>query len=139
MKSEINNRVVWARKKAGLKQSEAAERLGMKSSTYSQMERSGSIPADKLLDMSNAFRVSPVDFLFDEGVFEFCNKFHPDLLGRQAVDTVHQPNPFEPEPPKPSLTKQEESIISILRNLPKKDYEDAVKYIEALYKKNKYK
>ena len=55
----INQRVAIYRKMANLTQTEAAERLGMKCSTYSQMERKGNISVDKLMAIAEVFGVNP--------------------------------------------------------------------------------
>ena len=61
----INQRVAIYRKMANLTQTEAAERLGMKCSTYSQMERKGNISVDKLMAIAEVFGVNPAVLLRD--------------------------------------------------------------------------
>ena len=43
----INQRIALYRKMANLTQTEVAEKMGMKCSTYSQMERKGSISSER--------------------------------------------------------------------------------------------
>ena len=61
----VNQRVAIYRKMANLTQTEAAERLGMKCSTYSQMERKGHISVDKLIAIAAAFGIEPSILLRD--------------------------------------------------------------------------
>ena len=70
MGSEINKRVVQYRKQAHLTQSEVAEYLGMKSSTYSQMERVGDISAEKIIKLAEVFNVDVRCLLYEEKDFE---------------------------------------------------------------------
>ena len=60
MDKSINKRVRIYRKRAGLTQNELAERLGMKGSTYSQMEREGNIPANRLLQIADVLGIEAV-------------------------------------------------------------------------------
>lgn len=66
MDIEINKRVAKYRKRAGMKQWEVAERLDMKSSTYSQMERVGDISAERIRNLAEIFNVDVKDLLYGE-------------------------------------------------------------------------
>ena len=57
MDKSINQRIILYRKMANLTQTEVAEKMGMKCSTYSQMERKGSISTERLLALADIFGV----------------------------------------------------------------------------------
>ena len=56
---EVNRRIALYRKMANLTQTEVAEKMGMKCSTYSQMERKGSISTERLLTICKILGVTP--------------------------------------------------------------------------------
>ncbi len=55
---EINERIRQQRKSKHLTQTEVAEALGIKCSTYSQMERKGIITAETVLKLSELFEIN---------------------------------------------------------------------------------
>ena len=61
MNLEINKRVVYYRKQKHLTQATVAERIGMKSSTYSQMERKGNITGEMIIKIAKIFEVGLYD------------------------------------------------------------------------------
>lgn len=139
MSETINQRIALYRKLANLTQTEAAEKMGMKCSTYSQMERKGSISAERLLALADIFGVKPDVLLYDTkfqspGQVNFLsNESATGSQLRQSVpfsDTNFGPSPF-------IVTHKEESIIKILRNLPKSDYDDIISLINQKYKESK--
>lgn len=141
MSETINQRIALYRKLANLTQTEAAEKMGMKCSTYSQMERKGSISAERLLALADIFGVKPDVLLYDTkfqspGQVNFLsNESATGSQLRQSVpfsDTNFGPSPF-------IVTHKEESIIKILRNLPKSDYDEIISLINQKYKESKNK
>ncbi len=54
---EINKRVLEMRKKCGFTQEQLANKMGMRASTYSQMERSGKIPCEVLVEIADVFEI----------------------------------------------------------------------------------
>ncbi len=139
MSETINQRIALYRKLANLTQTEAAEKMGMKCSTYSQMERKGSISAERLLALADIFGVKPDVLLYDTkfqspGQVNFLsNESATGSQLRQSVpfsDTNFGPSPF-------IVTHKEESIIKILRNLPKSDYDEIIGLINQKYKESK--
>ena len=139
MSETINQRIALYRKLANLTQTEAAEKMGMKCSTYSQMERKGSISAERLLALADIFGVKPDVLLYDTkfqspGQVNFLsNESATGSQLRQSVpfsDTNFGPSPF-------IVTHKEESIIKILRNLPKSDYDEIIGMINQKYKESK--
>jgi len=115
----INQRVAISRKLAGFNQQDAAEKLGMKCSTYSQMERRGNISGERLVQIAKIFNVSITYLLLGEET----NTLHT---------TIEPPVP-EPQRPQMLLTRREENIITIIRNLSKERREELIKYIQDNY------
>ncbi len=138
----VNQRVAIYRKMANLTQTEAAERLGMKCSTYSQMERKGHISVDKLIAIAAAFGIEPSILLRD-----------PMELTSEQSRPVEQPEaPAKPETPifrepvvaptsRPAfvISRNEENMLTILRNLPKADLDEVRSLINEKYQNSKKK
>ena len=118
----INQRVSRCRKLAGFTQERAAEELGIKHSTYSQMERKGNISAQMVLSLAEIFNVHPYDILYSE---------------EERPEPVNASPPSDPvPPPEPEiiLTNLEQNIIKILRNIPKHEFDEIRALIEAKHK-----
>ena len=64
--TKANERIYEARKKAGLTQEAAAEKLNMKRNTYARMERLGNPNLDDLAKISDLYNVSSDWILFGE-------------------------------------------------------------------------
>lgn len=141
MNETINQRIALYRKLANLTQTEAAEKMGMKCSTYSQMERKGSISAERLLALSEIFGVKPDVLLYDTSS---QSSEAVDFSGAESASGqhLHQSVPFSDATLGPSpfiVTHKEENIIKILRNLPKPDYDEVISLIDRKYKESKKK
>ena len=87
---ETNKRIIAKRKKSGITQIEMAKRLGLKFSTYSQMERSGKIYDEMLVKIADILNVDVRCFLYDE---EFITESHQPQLEiepiREEVDPFY--------------------------------------------------
>ena len=137
MKETINQRVAKCRKLANLNQTDVAEKLGMKCSTYSQMERKGIISAERLLKMAVIFGVSPNYLLNGEEPAKqevppvpiINPKPDEGTLG-QTPEIPHQPKIFV-------VTKKEESLLKLIRNFSKPNYDRVMKFVETIYKEEK--
>ena len=138
----VNQRVAIYRKMANLTQTEAAERLGMKCSTYSQMERKGHISVDKLIAIAAAFGIEPSILLRDP----------MELTSEQSRPVVQPAAPAKPEMPifrepvvaptsRPAfvISRNEENMLTILRNLPKADLDEVRSLINEKYQNSKKK
>ena len=62
----VNQRIAAFRKKLHYSQGAVAEMIGMKGSTYSQMERRGTVSAERLLKLARVFDIPPEMLLYDE-------------------------------------------------------------------------
>lgn len=137
MNETINQRVAKCRKLANLTQTDVAEKLGMKCSTYSQMERKGIISAERLSKMADIFNVSPYYLLTGEepAVYET-----PPVVSTEAK---HEEGVLRQEPatiPKKEIfivTKKEESLLKIIRNFSKPNYDRVMKFVETIYREEK--
>lgn len=136
MTGSINQRVATCRKLAGLTQAKAAEKLNMKCSTYSQMERKGNISAQMVLELANIFKVHPNVIYYGEDNYTAPaeeNDFTAQLLKQTVVEPVF------PADPDFILSKQEESFIKLLRSLQKSDREEIREFAYSKYMNRKGK
>lgn len=136
MNQTINQRIGIYRRLAGLSQAKAAEKLGMKCSTYSQMERRGKISTQMLLKLAAVFNVHPDELLYGNE-----NIIKPNV---PAEETKTMKEPLTPPIPQKNdnspvmiLTNSEENMIKIIRNLPRADRDEVLAFVEKMYKKNK--
>ena len=121
MNSEsLNKRIARLRKAKGLKQADMAERLGLKESTYSQMERQGNITAQKLLDIAAILGVDVNVLLYGEDYLEPSKNNGGSTINFEQKAVVLE---FSDDPPKP-VTKFDVAVEAF-RNL-KKDQQDEV-------------
>ncbi len=123
MSQTINERIIIARKLGNLTQAEIAERLDMKSSTYSQMERQGKISSDMILKLSKILDVKPMYLL--------CGETNNELLKESDIFPKKVQNPTF------VLSRQEENIIKIMRNLKKEARKEAYEFLQKLYNESK--
>lgn len=100
----------------------AAEYLGIKESTYSQMERTGHITCETAMKLAKLFDTDLNTLLFDVEKSENSIKIEK---------TKKKENSFKDD--KLELTPNEVSIITILRNFTKSDREECIKFIEKKY------
>lgn len=120
----INKRVVHYRKLANLTQIETAEKMGMKISTYSQMERVGKISGERIVRLAEIFNIDPYLLLhneFDDGNTSTKQGFEDAVLRQEAV-TVEQPVAFIP-------TAKEIGFIKMFRNIPKADQQEVIAFL----------
>ena len=136
MSNSINQNVASCRKLVGLKQSDVAEKLNLKTSTYSQMERKGNITAEMIVRLAELFKISPLILLYGLDYKEEKS---------QNDDNLTLSEPFTPPVPELTapadtvFTNREENSMKITRNLSKNDREEVFEFIEAKYKKKKVK
>ena len=81
----INQRVKKYRKELFLSQADVAQMLGMKTSTYSQMERMGNITCETLLKLTEILKVDVLKLLYGEDMpkkeIKDINEFKADIDG----------------------------------------------------------
>lgn len=137
MAESINRRIARCRKLADLTQTEAAEKMGMKCSTYSQMERKGNISADRLLKLAQIFGVHPDELLYEKK--STAPTVSADTLSETTAShpSAIQPDEFDDGRPVFIISKKEENLLKIIRNLPKNARDDVIAFIEQKYRENK--
>ena len=101
------------------------------------MERKGRINTERLLALSKILGVTPDMLLYESSTGKKL-----DFSGTETVaSSLNQNNnPFANSSygPAPFIpTHKEESIIKILRNLPKSYYDEVVNFIDLKYKESK--
>ena len=120
---EINARIASIRKLREYKQSDVAEFLGIKVSTYSQMERKGNITGEMILRLAEIFDVDPKII----------------LCGEETEETPVSVPTTVSDPPQIMLTNSESNVIKILRNLNKPKQEQVFDAISKIAGLGKYK
>lgn len=138
----VNQRVAIYRKMANLTQTEAAERLGMKCSTYSQMERKGHISVDKLIAIAAAFGIEPSILLRDpmELTSEQSRPVEqPAAPAKPEMSIFREPVVAPTSRPAFVISRNEENMLTILRNLPKADLDEVRSLINEKYQNSKKK
>ncbi len=132
-KTTINQRIVYYRKRAHLTQVEVAEKIGMKGSTYSQMERKGKIPTDRLVALAEVFGIASEKLLYDEEEYQ---KLYADNLQENSL-TLSQDSFYK----KPDFiddftpTNSEISILKVYRLLSNKEKAEVKEFILGKWKK----
>ncbi len=133
----LNQRLVKFRKLADLNQTDVAEKLNIKCSTFSQMERSGTVSAERFFKLAKIYGVSPCQIFYGE---EPCKK---DIIPQPAVAEIpapielHQPAPVKPKEQFFVVTKKEENLLKIIRNFSKPDYNRVIEFIDSIYKEQR--
>ena len=118
---EINRRIASVRKLREYKQSDVAEFLGLKTSTYSQMERKGNITGEMIIKIAKIFEVDPM--------YIFCGEEKNDIPNqKQESETIAK-----------NLTNLESNIIKIFRNLNKEKQESICDFVSQKAGLGKYK
>ena len=133
-----NKRVAHYRKLAKLTQAQVAEKLGMKNSTYSQLERKGKIGVEQLVKIAKILDIDVSLLLYDEG-FAVLGKDMPNETSKNGGNPKLQQETnfgFDDAPSLP-ITQKEENIIKVLRNMSKEDRDEVIDFIECKRMKNK--
>ncbi len=116
MGSEINKRVVLYRKSKGYTQSQMANLLNMKCNTYSQMERSGNITCDRIVEIAKILNVDVKILLYGEIENKSIKPYEKTKLNRYYHSS--------------KLTDSEKYLIIVLRNLSKQKRDKCISFIE---------
>ena len=128
MPKTINERISYFRKLSNLTQTETAELLNMKYSTYSQMERKGTISAEMVVRLANIFGI-PTEYLLYDHDASFPHNGEIVMTARQ--------NTVLPNDDQIILTHKETNIMKIYRNMSKENREEFERMIEKIYKSEK--
>lgn len=136
---DVNYRIAHWRKLSGFNQTDLAEKLGIKCNTYSQMERTGNVSADRLFKLAEIFGVKPCYLFYGEKLCKTETKnAEPTIIDGPVTKpdngtTLQQPKPEPPKEPPFVFTNREESLIKMYRSLKKDDRASVVNLIHTLY------
>lgn len=129
MDLEINKRIKSYRNLANKTQDETAKALGIKCSTYSQMERKGGISVDIAKKLAEIFGIDSDLIIYGEKKIDFTPIQPPVLKVEEPKEIIEK---LESEA---TLSAVENNIIKIIRNLSYKDRQEVYQFIEKKYKK----
>ena len=121
MTHEINQRIKNRRKNLGIMQKKVAKFLGIKESTYSQMERTGNITCETAVKLARLF-----DTDLDSLILGVEKDERPPKEEKKEKINLKIEDEF-------ILTPNEQSIITVLRNFTKQDREECIAFIEKKY------
>ncbi|MBO5211038.1 MAG: helix-turn-helix domain-containing protein [Clostridia bacterium] len=145
MPSIINERIRKYRKEKKLSQGQLAAKLGIKTSTYSQMEREGNVSADMVLRIAAELGIDPNLIFYGTQAtpqnstiltFHSPNKLEETLYGPQSVSKLEKEEipknhlPF-------TLSNTEKNIITIYHNLPKAQQKEIRECIDTIRKRGR--
>ena len=108
----INKRICHFRKLSGFNQSYMAELLDMKTSTYAQKERQGTMDCEFVIRVADILNIDFLDLMFDE----------EEALKRRSkiVNTTFSLQTNINEDSQPIITKRDKDLIAIIHNLNEK-------------------
>ena len=135
MDLEVNKRIKEARKKLHYTQGQVAEYMGMKCSTYSQMERKGSISVERAKKLAEILDTDPDYIIYGEqksNSIDFSPEKTVDLPLNDPQDFLEKIKNGQEEI---VLTNREKNIIKIYRELKENDKKDLWDYIQSRLKK----
>lgn len=131
METTVNERIKEARKAKNYTQSQAGELIGMKCSTYSQMERQGNISVEMALALAKILGADPFYIIFGKPKEKLIPDFTPVP---SEVLTANEPESFLEKIKNGEdeliLTHQEKNFIKNYRLLNDTDKLDVRKYLE---------
>lgn len=140
MDKEVNARIRKYRKSQNMTQKDLGKALGIKCSTYSQMERNGKITVEMAARIAKVLDVDPDIMMLGEK--EKPSPFEPVITPPIKLGT---PDPFTP-PSEPevivgikcgeiTLSIEEERIIHFFRNLSPEKKKEVTNYLTNLNNK----
>lgn len=145
MPSSINERIRKYRKEKKYSQGQLAAKLGIKTSTYSQMEREGNITADMVLKIAAVLKIEPSLIFLGVSVapqkpstltFHSPNIIEEKLYGPQTEPVITcEPKKEEQEDKNDlpfTLSNTEKSIITIYHDLPKAQQKEIREFIQSI-------
>ena len=139
MAETINQRVIKCRRLLNMTQTDVADRMGLKCSTYAQMERKGIISAERLLMIAEIFEVSPAYLLSGEEDSKYSASSLAESAEQNSENILKQPQPALPQKEVFVITKKEENLVKMIRNFSKPNYNRVIKLIETIFAEEKFK
>lgn len=133
---ELNQRMAYYRSIAGLTQADAAEKIGIKTSTFSQMERDGNVYVERFFELSELYNVPPCEMYY--GKQAKCDEEKTsDILVNPPVEEpiIINQKPITPDIDELILTNQYRNHIKMLMNLPKAERNEVFDLAHKFYQK----
>jgi len=137
---DVNKRVKELRKENRYTQEKIAEMLGMKTSTYSQMERSGKIPIHIIMQLAEIFKVEISEILYgkkedDTQAPQVDETFIADDPQNGTIGVKTPTSPIEESYDKITLSNREENLVIMIRNLYPADKEEIYRMVKVFHDK----
>ncbi len=132
--NDLNERIIRYRRFAGYTQETAAQALGMKKSTYANMERNGKPSPDLILKISMLFNVSVSTLFYGE---QDTSKNSTPVSSGDMPIRLNEPVILPEAEPPLILTANEKSIVKALKSFSKEDFERVRDFVNEIYQKNK--
>ncbi len=135
MKSGVNNRIKEARKKRHYTQAQVAELMGLKCSTYSQMERNGSISVEKAIKLAKILDVDSNYIIYGEE--KTNNKIDFSPIPKTVLSLNNNQTFFEQIKKGEDqivLTIKEKNIIKNFRSLKESDKKEILALLQSKIK-----
>ena len=142
MPDSINERIRKYRIAKKIKQSELGEKLGLKCSTYSQMERKGTISVEMALKIADILEIDPALIIYGNETgdrLEFTPIKPQKVVAnapRTAIEELYgEPKKKEHDGEFPfKLSNTEKNIISVYHNLSKSKQKQIREFIDEIRK-----
>lgn len=137
---DVNKRVKELRKENRYTQEKIAEMLAMKTSTYSQMERSGKIPIHIIMQLAEIFKVEISEILYgkkedDTQAPQVDETFIADDPQNGTIGVKTPTSPIEESYDKITLSNREENLVIMIRNLYPADKEEIYRMVKVFHDK----
>ena len=123
MTETINERIKRFRIKSGFTQAQLGKMLGIKTSTYSQMERKGIVTCKTLIKLTEIFQTDALTLLYGE---EHKEKIEKPLLN--AEETIKITDSYEIQPLVTQNIYEKIAVIA-MRAFPYKRKQEIYEYI----------
>lgn len=131
MKSNVNNRIKEIRKSHHYTQAQVAELMGLKTSTYSQMERKGTISVDMAVKLASILDTDPAYIIFGEikpSEIDFSPAAQTVLSANDNQAFLEQIKKGEEQL---ILSIKEKNIIKNFRNLSESDKKEILNLLQS--------
>ena len=139
MEETINERIARYRKMRGLNQAELAERIGMVPTSYSQMESTGNITTQRLVDIALVLKVDANVLLYGEQegiVIPPPNTERPIMRTNPPVIPIDEGSILQDDI---ILTNKEVNLVKLYRTFSADEKKAIDEFLNETYKKSKEK
>ncbi len=134
MDNNVNARIREMRKKRGYTQAELGERVGLKCSTYSQMERNGKISVEMAIKLADVLEVERDYITYGKSPSKELKFTHTEQTILPANDTQSFLNQIKNGEEQLILSVKEKNIIKNFRSLSEADKKEILALIKSKIK-----